>query len=536
MKEPKDFYNDPQLTAYALGELEGDERAAVEAALQTDAAARAAVDEIRATARQLEAALAAEPMPDFKSITALPAQRAAIIPGRDLRKLDGGPLRKLIKFPQAYYLIPALAAACFAVMVTLHESERRRYEREKQQTMIVSSHNEENIKKSAAGSAAGGMLVGQEEAEAKAANDRERRDYTEVALSAPADESQSQLQAQAIAAGKISALTNKDISSQQAVVDAGKRPTDGVTVATDASDVGSETMTGVPVNRPIAGVNNSVALDFPSRGRERALVQIKIEDTANYAEIRQYLQAGKLPPSVDTENLINYFPYDYAPPRDDAPLSASLEVAAAPWAPTHRLVRIGLKAREVTASGRPVMVAKNVKVQVEFNPAQVQSYRLIGSEESRHIQVGHMGAGRAVTLLYEIVPAGTEAPAAPGFAELKYQNPGAGSGQPEDGKQGEVSQELLTVTVGCTPPEGGASQQLKFPLTDRGATFAEASMDFKFAAAVAGFGMILHESPFKGKATLAAVEQWARQGLGPDPRGYRAAFIGLVRLAEKLKG
>jgi Ca-activated chloride channel family protein len=76
---------------------------------------------------------------------------------------------------------------------------------------------------------------------------------------------------------------------------------------------------------------------------------------------------------------------------------------------------------------------------------------------------------------------------------------------------------------------------MEFPLTDRGATFAEASVDFKFAAAVAGFGLILHESPDKGGATLAAVERWAGQGLGPDEGGYRAEFIGLVHQAEKLK-
>src|SRR5947209_7660656 len=121
MNETKLSPDDPRLTAYALGELEGDERAAVEAALQTDAAARAAVDEIRTTARQVEAALASEPMPQIKSITAPLARRAAIIPGRDPGKLDGGPWRNLIKFPQAYYLVGGMAAACFAVMVTLHE-------------------------------------------------------------------------------------------------------------------------------------------------------------------------------------------------------------------------------------------------------------------------------------------------------------------------------------------------------------------------------------------------------------------------------
>ncbi len=94
---------------------------------------------------------------------------------------------------------------------------------------------------------------------------------------------------------------------------------------------------------------------------------------------------------------------------------------------------------------------------------------------------------------------------------------------------------FLTVKVRYTPVEGGAGRRLEFPLTDHGAAFAEASMDFKFAAAVAGFGLILRDSPDKGGATLAAVEQWAGQGLGTDAGGYRAEFIGLVHQAEKLK-
>jgi Ca-activated chloride channel family protein len=180
-------------------------------------------------------------------------------------------------------------------------------------------------------------------------------------------------------------------------------------------------------------------------------------------------------------------------------------------------------------------------VQVEFNPAQVKSYRLIGydsrtlkKEDSSKdaITTGDLAAGHTVTALYEVVPAGVEPPATPGAGALKYQKTEDGSQKADAGGQ---SAELLTVKVSYTPIEGGAGRQMEFPLTDRGATFAEASVDFKFAAAVAGFGLILHESPDKGGATLAAVERWAGQGLGPDEGGYRAEFIGLVHQAEKLK-
>ncbi len=201
--------------------------------------------------------------------------------------------------------------------------------------------------------------------------------------------------------------------------------------------------------------------------------------------------------------------------------------------------------------GTLVTVAKDVKVQVEFNPAKVQSYRLIGYDDrvlkkedfnNDTVTAGDVGAGHAVTALYEIVPAGVASPAPPDVDALKYQKPEAGSqvtearAQKSENLRSEISsQELLTVKVRYMPIEGGAGRRLEFPLTDRGAAFAEASMDFKFAAAVAGFGMILRDSPHQGSATLTAVEQWAGQGMGADAGGYRAEFIGLVHQAEKLK-
>jgi hypothetical protein len=535
MKEPKDFYNDPQLTAYALGELEGDECAAIEAVLKTDAAARAAVDEIRATVRQLEAALASEP--------------EVILPPLKARHVEPyATARKLVHFP--YWVVAGLAAACFAVMVTLHESQVVRMEG--QQKAAFNELKVEAVKKAA-----------------ELATAAKPSPYTEVTFPAPS-----------IPAGRIEIQAKRqevaeaDNKDALAGFNAPNQPADVETVKLQASDAAaapapdyaaSETMTGARVTTDIAGVNNSVAYDFPSRANpdgfnpeadadhagddfisvaQNPLSTFALDvGTASYANVRRFLQAGKRPPAdaVHIEELVNYFPYAYATPRDHAPLAATLEVAAAPWAPTHRLVRIGLKAREVTAAARPaenpaggrlVTVAKDVKVQVEFNPTQVQAYRLIGYGDRAlkkkdfnqdAITAGDLGVGHTVTAFYEIVPAGVEPPATPGGDALKYQTAG---GQ---------SAELLTVKVRYTPIEGGAGRQLEFPLTDRGATFAEASMDFKFAAAVAGFGLILRDSPDKGRATLAEVKQWAGQGLGMDAGGYRAEFIGLVHQAEKLK-
>ncbi|MBI5382460.1 MAG: von Willebrand factor type A domain-containing protein [Opitutae bacterium] len=187
-------------------------------------------------------------------------------------------------------------------------------------------------------------------------------------------------------------------------------------------------------------------------------------------------------------------------------------------------------------AGTLVTIAKDVKVQVEFNPATVGAYRLIGYENrllrkedfaNDKIDAGEIGAGHTVTALYEVVPAGAAAERLAAVEPLKYQKPGVGTSQPDMG-----AGELLTVKIRYKEPAGDTSRRLEFALTDRGATWEVASEDFKFAAAVAGFGMILRDSPHKGSATLAAVGVWSRQGLGDDPGGYRSQFLGLVESAR----
>jgi Ca-activated chloride channel family protein len=465
-------------------------------------------------------------------------------------------------------------------------------------------------------------------------------------------------------------------------------------------------------------------------------------DTASYSNLRRFLERGERPPrdAVRIEELVNYFPYQYAPPASgDVPFAASLEVAAAPWNPQHRLVRIGLKTREVSDTARPaanlvflvdvsgsmaapaklplvqeslrllvgrlraddhvaivtyatqatlalpatpvargaeilaavdaltargstngamglqlaydvakanvvaggvnrvilctdgdfnvgvtqrgdlvrliedkaksgvfltvlgfgtgnlkdatleqlanhgngiygyvdsaaeakrllveqagatlVTVAKDVKVQVEFNPAVAGAYRLIGYENrllrkqdftDDRVDAGEIGAGHTVTALYEVVPVGATAALRLADTEpLRYRRVDGGwrtadsggqkSGNSELGTRnpepGTLNSELLTVKVRYKERDGSVSQRLEFPLTDRGTTWADASDDFKFAASVASFGMILRESPYKGTATLAAVAEWARQGLGSDVGGQRNEFLGLVSRAQTI--
>jgi Ca-activated chloride channel homolog len=196
-------------------------------------------------------------------------------------------------------------------------------------------------------------------------------------------------------------------------------------------------------------------------------------------------------------------------------------------------------------NGTLVTIAKDVKIQVEFNPARVASYRLIGYEKrilrkedfnNDKVDAGEIGAGHTVTALYEVVPVGVAAnPAAsiPPVDPLKYEQvpkPAAGAIRP-----GNQSDEMLTVKLRYKEPDGDKSELMEQGLVDKGAQFAQASPDLKFAAAVAEFGMILRDSNYKGNGTLGAVLEWAQEGKGGDANGYRAGFIGIVRKAQALR-
>ena len=440
-------------------------------------------------------------------------------------------------------------------------------------------------------------------------------------------------------------------------------------------------------------------------------------DRASYGNVRRFLREGRLPPAdaVRVEELVNYFAYDYAAPSGRHPVAVTTEVTAAPWAPAHRLVRVGLRAPDVdvrdlppanlvflvdvsgsmdtpnklplvqrslrllvdelrgqdrvsivvyagaaglvlpptsaadrgtimraiddleaggsTAGGagiqlaydvarrshRPGMntrvvlatdgdfnvgtsstselvrlverrreegtfltvlgfgmgnykdgrleqladrgngnyayiddllearkvlvrelgatlltVAKDVKLQVEFNPARVRAWRLVGYENRALADedfandakdAGEMGAGHTVTALYEIVPVGArtdaeihEVPA------LRYQDR-APTGRAD-------ADELLAVSLRYKPPTGSESRLLRHVVHDR---VRSPSADMAFASAVAGFGLLLRESPYRGALTWRMVESLARPGLQDDPDGDRAGFLELVRVAHRLQ-
>ena len=438
-------------------------------------------------------------------------------------------------------------------------------------------------------------------------------------------------------------------------------------------------------------------------------------DTASYSNVRRFLDSGKLPPkdAVRIEELVNYFDYDYKSPRNGKPFAANFELTEAPWNPEHKLLRIGLKGREISEGKRPdgnlvflldvsgsmadenklplvkeamgllvdrltesdqvaivvyasdtrlwmpstsgdqkqkirsfinrlhaggstnggsgiqmayqtakenfikggvnrvilatdgdfnvgvtnqgdlsrlieekaksgiylsalgfgmgnykdstlemlarkghgnyayidqlneakkvfveqinstlVAIAKDVKIQVEFNPRHVSAYRLLGYEDRLMAkedfnndakEAGVIGAGHAVTALYELVPSGVS-DSRPGVDPLKYQKPGQTSASAD-------SNELVTVKIRSKEPEKDTSVLTEFTAKDSAGKFSRASQDFKFAAAVAAFGMVLRDSPYKGNANLESALEWAKEGKGIDKYGYRQEFIRLVHRA-----
>jgi Ca-activated chloride channel family protein len=180
-----------------------------------------------------------------------------------------------------------------------------------------------------------------------------------------------------------------------------------------------------------------------------------------------------------------------------------------------------------------VTVARDVKLQIDFNPAQVGAYRLIGYE-NRMLEApdfaddrkdaGEIGAGHTVTAFYEVIPAGLELEL-PNVDPLKYQITSAATG----------SDELLTVKLRYKEPEGDTSKLIEVPAVDAGKGLAEASDDFIFSASVASFGMLLRESQYQGLLTMGGVEELAESARGKDPNGHRGEFVELVRKAEELR-
>jgi len=299
-------------------------------------------------------------------------------------------------------------------------------------------------------------------------------------------------------------------------------------------------------------------------------------DRASYEAVREAVRAGRWPraETLDTHSLINAFSYrDPAPPVHTA-LTVSLEAAECPWKPGHRLVRIAVAAAEKPALDKPSgnevstanatstaksgekplarsraatgsaaaalgpVVARDVRILVEFNPLQVAAYRFIGADTTRADQsllaevtasAATLNAGQRFVGLYQVIPAGLVNQAQ--FPQLRYQRvPRVAENLTKEAFSGQI----LTVHVQYRDAASGKMQQAEFSLKDPGKPFNEASADLRFAAAVAAFGMILRNSPYAGLATLEWVERTAAQAARDAPADARTQFVDLVRQLQRI--
>ena len=176
-------------------------------------------------------------------------------------------------------------------------------------------------------------------------------------------------------------------------------------------------------------------------------------------------------------------------------------------------------------------IAKDVKLQIEFNPAKVKAYRLIGYENRMlnkedfnddKKDAGDIGAGHTVTAIYEIIPAGSKEEV-PGVDELEYQK-----------TKVVKSDDLMTLKLRYKEPDASTSKLIKHKISEKNLK-KEFSTNFQWALAVTEFGLLLRNSEFKGNASFENVIATAKEAKGNDPEGYRAEFIKLAEVAELLK-
>lgn len=176
-------------------------------------------------------------------------------------------------------------------------------------------------------------------------------------------------------------------------------------------------------------------------------------------------------------------------------------------------------------------IAKDVKIQVEFNPGKVKAYRLIGYENrllnkedfnDDRKDAGDIGAGHCVTALYELIPADADE--------------STGSVDPPEYQQAQIkaSQNIMTLKLRYKDPNGASSKLITKRVVEKDLRNSNPTDDFLFASAVAGFGMILRDSEHKGGLTYQQVGTMASSALGEDKYGYRRDFVKLVESASLL--
>ena len=217
---------------------------------------------------------------------------------------------------------------------------------------------------------------------------------------------------------------------------------------------------------------------------------------------------------------------------------SKMEILADKGNGNHAYIDNILEAKKVLVSefgGTLFTIAKDVKIQVEFNPATVQAYRLIGYENRRlndedfnndKKDAGELGAGHNVTALYEVIPVGVDSNFKP-LDDLKYR-------EKKEVKLSGNTSDLMTVKLRYKQPDKSKSIYLDTIIKNESVSFKAASKNFRWSATVASFGMILRDSDYKNEVSFKDVIDLAKGAKGMDEDGYRAEFIRLVETAELL--
>jgi Ca-activated chloride channel homolog len=215
-------------------------------------------------------------------------------------------------------------------------------------------------------------------------------------------------------------------------------------------------------------------------------------------------------------------------------------------------IREAQKVLVAELSGSLVTIAKDVKLQIEFNPVKVAGYRLIGYENralknedfaNDRVDAGDIGAGHSVTAFYEIVPVKTVAQPKPAaISGMRYQRAFSVAVEIQKTVDDDLltdaarSGELMYVALRFKQPESSESDLVEMTVKDSNQSFDAAPADFKFAASVAAFGMKLRQSAYAGNWTWSDIENIAVSTIGDDPQGHRAELVDLVRQARKMLG
>ncbi len=650
--------DDARLTAFALGELQGEEHAMVAALVERDADARRFVEEVRGQADALRMGFASE--------DARPAKRNSI--------------RQVSR--RAILITVAAVGLAFAGVALLTDRQREESTSNARSLLGRAAPVPESASPMGALGYAGPIPAPRE----GAIDRRVQMGY----------------------------LSGPDSHGTYRGAGDSTPPSDGPRVRIVTSDSLVESAES-NTERYAAIIENAFR-----RAADEGLSTFSIDvDTASYANCRRFLNAGQLPPpaAVRLEEFVNAFRYSYPEPDGDAPFSATAEVASCPWAPTHRLVRIGLKGKSIDMRHRPaanlvflidvsgsmnepdklpllqhalrllveqveekdkiamvvyagasglvlpatsganktaladaidrlraggstngaagielayqvaaenfvkgginrvilatdgdfnvgvtdegslvklieekresgvflsvlgfgagnlndsgmekladhgngqyayidsprearrvlveqaggtlVTIAKDVKIQVEFNPAEVEAWRQLGYENrvlaaqdfnDDKKDAGEIGAGITVTALYEIVPKGVAAPEIGSVDPKRYTH----TAPPSDTA---FSGELMFLKLRYKAPDGDQSRMLATPIRDAHAEWTGASADFRFATAVAGFAMLLQHSQYAGALDFTKIRAIAAEARGDDANGERAEFLQLVAKAQEL--